>query len=185
MSETKTTVIPDPGEYKFILIIEEDGTEASVQHWIDNNAGGSIRRALSLGKAQAVSIEPLPWDPGGWPTRYTRSNVDLPIDWVDASQAFEVHITTDKPFKFTWDDHKAHVYGVSRVGNAVQNDSLFNAVNGIAYGADLSGVYMWVAVGVPFIGLPSASNPLRRNPSLLSQLLSSSAILGTILSILK
>ena len=30
--------------------------------------------------------------------------------------------------------------------------TLFNAVNGVAYGADLSGTYMWIAVGTPFIG---------------------------------
>jgi hypothetical protein len=30
--------------------------------------------------------------------------------------------------------------------------SLFNAVNGVAYGADISGTMMWVAVGTPFIG---------------------------------
>ena len=36
--------------------------------------------------------------------------------------------------------------------------ALFNAVNGIAYGADLSGVYMWVAVGVPFIGSVYGTN---------------------------
>ena len=30
--------------------------------------------------------------------------------------------------------------------------TLFNSVNGVAYGADLSGAMMWVAVGAPFIG---------------------------------
>ena len=36
--------------------------------------------------------------------------------------------------------------------------TLFNAVNGVAYGADTSGTPMWVAVGVPFIGsLPGST----------------------------
>ena len=36
--------------------------------------------------------------------------------------------------------------------------TLFNSVNGVAYGADTSGTPMWVAVGVPFIGsLPGST----------------------------
>ena len=35
--------------------------------------------------------------------------------------------------------------------------TLFNSVNGVAYGADLSGTMMWVAVGTPFIGSVPAS----------------------------
>ena len=36
--------------------------------------------------------------------------------------------------------------------------TLFNSVNGIAYGADHSGTMMWVAVGTPFIGSVYGSN---------------------------
>jgi len=48
--------------------------------------------------------------------------------------------------------------GVDWTAVAGSKTGLFNAVNGVAYGADTSGVPMWVAVGAPFVGsVPGAT----------------------------
>ena len=42
--------------------------------------------------------------------------------------------------------------GVDWTAVAGSKTTLFNSVNGVAYGADLSGTPLWVAVGAPFVG---------------------------------
>jgi hypothetical protein len=42
--------------------------------------------------------------------------------------------------------------GIDWTGVVGSKTTLFNSVNGVAYGADTSGTPMWVAVGAPFVG---------------------------------